>query len=128
MCVQKRVGERARETARRGAAPESRIVPAASHRRVSRKRTMLDHRELGALLDVVQVRARGAGRGAGLTTAGAQATSKTLEASCNGFRRKFPSHDSFRMGCALCILIDDNVLTREEVGGPPCGLGRGARG
>lgn len=41
-----------------------------------------------------------------------------IEASLAAFQRQFPTRaDHFRLGCGLCILLQDQLLTRAQVGG-----------
>jgi len=46
-----------------------------------------------------------------------------IETSLAAFQRQFAKQDQFRLGCGLCILLQDQLLTRAQVGamwGMPC--------
>lgn len=38
-----------------------------------------------------------------------------IEASLAAFQRQFARQDQFRLGCGLCILLQDQLLTRAQV-------------
>lgn len=38
-----------------------------------------------------------------------------MEATVAAFQRQFSKHDHFRLGCGLCVLLQDQLLTRAQV-------------
>jgi hypothetical protein len=42
-----------------------------------------------------------------------------LESAANNFHREFARNDYFKLGCALCVLLKDQLLTRTQVLTPP---------
>jgi hypothetical protein len=46
----------------------------------------------------------------------AQDEDSSLEATANAFEGCFKKGDRFRIGCAVCMLLQDQLLSRTQVG------------